>query len=113
MFPGMNPQQINQAMKKMGMKQETIPASQVLIKSEGKDLVISNPQVLKVNMMGEEVFQITGTITERAIELEISEEDVKTVVDQAEVSSDQARAAIKSANGDLAEAIMGLKNRKV
>lgn len=109
MFPGINPRQLDQAMKKMGVKQEEIPASEVIIKSEGKDIVISTPKVVKVNMMGNESFQITGNIEERAAEVEISEEDVKTVADQAGVSNDQAREAINAANGDLAEAIMKLK----
>ena len=110
MFPGMDPRQLDQAMKKMGVKQEKIPASEVIIKSEGKDIVIVNPEVVKVNMMGNESFQITGTVEERSAEIEISEEDVKTVVEQTSVSEDKARDAIKAANGDLAEAIMQLKD---
>ena len=113
MFPGMNPRQINQAMKKMGIKQEEVPASEVVIKSEGKDIVISSPQVVKVNMMGADTFQITGTIEERAAEVEISEDDVRTVAEQAGVSEDQARESIKASNGDLAEAIMHLKKQSL
>ena len=105
----MNPRAMEQAMKKMGIKQEDIPASEVIIKSEGKDIVITNPKVVKVNMMGNDSFQITGTIEEKTAEVEISEADVKTVAEQASVSEDQAKQAIQDANGDLAEAIMALK----
>lgn len=109
MIPGMNPRAMEQAMKKMGIKQEDIPASEVIIKSEGKDIVITNPKVVKVNMMGNDSFQITGTIEEKTAEIEISEADVKTVAEQANVSEDQAKQAIQDASGDLAEAIMALK----
>jgi nascent polypeptide-associated complex subunit alpha len=109
MIPGMDPRAMEQAMKKMGIKQEDIPSSEVVIKSEGKDIVISNPKVVKVNMMGQDSFQITGNVEERAAVIEISADDVKTVSSQAGVSEDDAKKALESANGDLAEAILQLK----
>jgi len=110
MIPGMNPRKVQQMMKQMGIQQVDIPASEVVIKSEGKDIVIRNPSVQKVNMMGQETFQITGEIQEKeqSSTPDISEEDVKTVMEQTQVSSEQAKEAIESANGDLAEAIMSL-----
>ncbi len=109
MFPGMNPRAMEQAMKKLGVKQMDIPASEVIIKSEGKDIVISNPKVVKVNMMGQESFQITGDVEELSASVEIFEDDIKTVSEQAGVSEEEAREAISKANGDLAEAIISLK----
>jgi len=109
MIPGMNPKAVEQAMKKMGIKQEDIPSSEVIIKSEGKDIVITNPKVVKVNMMGQDSFQITGNVEERQASVEISEDDVKTVSSQAGVSEDKAKEALKSANGDLAAAILQLQ----
>ena len=38
MFPGMNKKAIEQAMKKLGVKQEEIEATEVIIKTTGKDL---------------------------------------------------------------------------
>ena len=72
--------------------------------------MISNPSVQKVNMMGNQNFQVSGNISERSLDStpEISEEDVKTVMEQSNVSEDEARKAIVDAKGDLAEAIMGL-----
>ncbi len=105
----MNPRAMEQAMKKLGVKQQGIPASEVIIKSDGKDIVISNPVVVRVNMMGQESFQISGDVEERSASVEISDDDVKTVSRQAGVSEEEAREAISKANGDLAEAIMGLK----
>ena len=108
MFPGMNPRKMNQMMKKMGVQQVVIPATEVIIKSEGRELVILNPQVSKVNMMGQETIQIVGQIHERAIELEINQEDITTVIGQTNVSREAATAALKAAKGDLAKAIMDL-----
>jgi nascent polypeptide-associated complex subunit alpha len=110
MFPGMNPRKMQQMMKKMGIKQVDIPATEVIIKTEDKEIVITEPNVAKVNMMGQETFQITGSIHEREKETkpEISEDDIKTVAEQAKVSLEKAKEAIEEANGDLAEAIMKL-----
>ena len=76
-----------------------------------KELVIKNPQVSKVNMMGQETFQISGEVEERELSTtpDISQEDVKTVMEQAHVSEQEARKAIEDANGDLAEAIITLQ----
>jgi nascent polypeptide-associated complex subunit alpha len=109
MFPGMNPRQMQQAMRKLGVKQEEIDATEVIIKTPDKDLIIRNPQVSKVNMMGQESLQITGDIEEVEIKLEINEDDVKTVMDQTGVTEEEARKAIEDTNGDLAEAILKLK----
>ncbi|MBS3133342.1 nascent polypeptide-associated complex protein [Candidatus Woesearchaeota archaeon] len=109
MFPGMNPRAVEQAMKKMGIRQVDIPASEVIIKSEGKDIVIANPKVVKVNVMGQDSFQITGNVEERPATVEISEDDVKTVSEQTGVSDEDARKALEESNGDLAAAIMLLK----
>ena len=109
MIPGMDPRQVSQAMKKMGIKQEEIPASEVVIKAEGKDIVIKNPNVVKINMMGDYSFQVTGEVDERKAEMEISQDDVNTVMEQAGVTEEQAKEAIKSTGGDLAESIMHLK----
>ena len=108
MIPGLGKKQMAQAMKKLGMKQEEIPADLVIIKSGEKELVISNPHVLKVNMMGQETFQITGTAEERSSEATISEEDINTVVSQTKATKEQAEDAIKKCKGDLALAIMEL-----
>jgi len=62
-------------------------------------------------MMGQYTYQINGKETIRAIssEPDISEEDINTVMEQAEVDEETAKAAIKKHNGDLAQAIMELK----
>lgn len=107
MFPGMNPKQLQQAMKKMGVKQVEIPAREVIIKTEDKDLIIKNPNVVKVNMMGQESLQITGEIQE--VETKIKQEDIDTVAEQAGVSKEKAQEVLEKNNGDLAQSILELK----
>ena len=111
MFPGMNSRKAAQMMKKMGIQQVEIPATEVIIKTPEKEIVITEPQVTKVNMMGQETFQIIGNINERELstEPEINEEDIQTVMEQADVTEEEAKKAIENSEGDLAKAIISLK----
>ena len=111
MFPGINPRQAAKMMKRMGIQQQEIDATEVIIKTPEKELIISNPQVSKVNMMGQETFQIIGDVTEKEISAspEINEDDIKTVIEQANVTKEEAEKAITEAKGDLAKAILNLK----
>jgi nascent polypeptide-associated complex subunit alpha len=106
MFQGMNPKMVKQAMKKMGMKQEDIPATEVIIKTQAGDLLIRNPQVAKITMAGEESFQITGQVERTQV---VNEGDIETVMTQAQCSREQAHAALEKSDGDLAEAILNLQ----
>ena len=104
----MNPKKMQKLMSKMGIKQEEIEAKQVIIKCEDKDIIINNPQVMKVNAMGQDTLQIVGDMTEVPIS-KISDEDIKTVMEQASVDEQKARKALEKTDGDLAEAILSLK----
>lgn len=111
MIPGVNPRQMQRMMKQMGMSQEELNASEVIIKLPDRQLVFTNPSVSKVDMMGQETYQIAGTPEEMSLEdgdVEITESDVQTVIDQTGKSRDEVIEAIEEANGDLAEAIMKL-----
>jgi nascent polypeptide-associated complex subunit alpha len=112
MIPGINPRQMRHMMKRMGINQDEIEATQVIIKTKDSMLVFDNPQVSKVNMMGQETYQIIGEPSEQSLDTkpEINNDDVKTVMDQANVDEDKARQAIQEANGDLAEAILKLQS---
>ena len=114
MFPGMNPRKMQQMMKQMGIQQVNIPAVEVIIRTTEKELVITNPEVTKVNMMGKVNFQVSGNVEERSISTvpDISEEDVKTVMDQTGVNEETAKNAIEDCKGDLAEAIMNLSQKE-
>ncbi|MBI2665743.1 nascent polypeptide-associated complex protein [Candidatus Woesearchaeota archaeon] len=113
MFPGMNPRKMQQMMKQLGIQQVDIPATEVIIKTENKEIVINNPSVAKVNMMGQETFQISGEVEERELSVGetrlISDEDIQTVMEQTGASEEKARKALEESQGDLAEAILNLK----
>lgn len=111
MIPGMNPRQMQQMMRQMGVQQVDIDAVRVVIECPDKRIVIDEPQVARVTMMGQQTWQVSGAAREEALSTapEITDEDVQTVVDATGVSVDDARAAIEEADGDLAAAIMKLK----
>ena len=108
MFGGINPKKMQAMMKQMGMNQEEIPATKVIIeKEDNSKIIIENPSVTKITMQGQESFQITGEITEETAKVEISEEDIKTVIEKTGCSKKQAKQALEK-TGDLAEAILEL-----
>lgn len=108
----MNPRKMQQMMKKMGIAQSEIEATQVIIKTSNSILVFDEPQVSRVNMMGQETYQIVGTPEEHSLDTkpEINEDDIKTVMDQTNTSEEEARAAIEKSEGDLADAILKLQS---
>ena len=108
MFPKIDPKQMEKMMKQMGIATENIDATEVVIKTSGKEIIISEPQVSKIKMGGQETFQIVGKVSERSLE-KFSSEDVKTVIEQTGISEAEAREVLEETNGDLAEAIMKLK----
>lgn len=112
MMPNINPRDMAHAMKRMGIKQEEIDAVLVEIKTQGgKKIVVRNPSVVKLNMMGQESFQVSGTISEEDAAGEIKEEDVLMVAGQAGTDNESARRALIDSNGDIAGAILKLANK--
>ena len=109
MFP-MNPKQMKKLMKQMGIELEEIDAEEVIIKTTTEDIIFKNPTVTKISAKGMESFQIIGSYETIKKKPEISEEDVKLIMEQANVSEEVARKALEEANGDLAEALMKLQN---
>ena len=117
MMPGMgniDPRMMKQAMKRMGIKQDDLEATQVIIKLQDKQLVFDNPEVSKVDMMGNISFQIAGEFKEESLDtkIEITDDDIKTVVDQTGCSEDQAKTALDETDGDIAEAILKLSENQ-
>ncbi len=112
MMPGgMNPKQMKKMMKRMGVKMDEIDAEEVVIRCVDKEIRITSPQVVKTIVSGQEMFQISGDVSEEEgdVSIEIEDDDVTMVAEQAGVSEEKARAALENAGGDLAEAIMELK----
>lgn len=104
----MDPRQMKKLMQ--GMKE--LDAKEVIIRLADKELVIENPQVVKISMMGQETYQVIGQAQEREIEAgEADEGDAEMVAAQAGVSIQDAREALKASGGDIADAIMRLKDK--
>ena len=110
MFPNIDPKKMQAVMKQMGIKQEEIDASRVIIEKENNSrIIIDNPSVTKIKMQGQESFQIAGDVFEEEGKAEkFSEEDIKTVMTKTGCSEKKAKEALEKTNGDLAEAIMEL-----
>lgn len=114
MIPGMNPKQMKKMerqMKKMGMDMKELNnVQEVVIRFEDKELIIAEPEVSMMNVMGQETYQVSGKATEVEVEQElvIPDDDIEMVANQAKVSISEAEQALIDCNGDLAEAIMKL-----
>jgi len=102
---GMNPKKMAGMMKQLGIKQESIEdAKKVIIERESGNIIIENPQVTKIEMQGQESWQIVGDVSE---DEGISEEDVKLVAEKTGKSEEEARKTLEE-TGDIAEAIVKL-----
>lgn len=106
MIPGMSPKKIQEMMKKMNMNVKQIPADEVIIKSGDKNIIISNPEVMITDIMGKEVYQISGEISESE---NIKEEDIKMVMDQTGKNRETVAEKLQELDNDLAKAIIELK----
>ena len=103
----LNQKQIEKAMKKMGIQSEDIEADEVIIKTPEKEILISNPRVSRINMMGQDTFQVMGDVSERSRD-KFSEDDLRLIMGKTGASEKDARKALEE-TGDIAEAILRLK----
>ena len=109
-------------MRPMGVDFEQVEGvSEVLIRLPDKELVLTNPQVVTMKAQGENVYQVVGEPIERALTAAVApggetrtspeaftEEDVQLVANQAKVTEEEARRALREAQGNLAKAIIAL-----
>jgi len=113
MFPGnMNPRQLKQMMKRMGIKVEDVNANIVVIHGPEKEIIIEDPEVSKTVIQGQEMYQIMGGRVreeETEADVKIEDDDVKMVAEQANVGEEEARKALEESGGDIAATIMKLK----
>jgi nascent polypeptide-associated complex subunit alpha len=115
MMPNIDPRTMKSMMAKMGIKSTEIDAIKVIIESNNTDIIIENPQVTKIEMQGVTSFQITGNISEKekSIEMSISDDDIKLVQDQTGIENRELIIkALQDANGDIAKAIIALKENQ-
>lgn len=94
------------------MNTEQIDAEEVLIKtSAGETLSIKNPQVVKMEIMGQTTYQVVGSaVPVQEEKTGSSDEDVELVMEKTGADREKTEAALKESGGDIAEAILKLKN---
>ncbi|VUT27917.1 MAG: Nascent polypeptide-associated complex protein [Candidatus Syntrophoarchaeum sp. GoM_oil] len=112
MFPGMagvNPKKMKQMMKQMGVSLDELDdVKEVIIRMADRELVFSDAVVTVMNAQGTTLYQVVGTPEERSAGVSISDEDLQIVMEKTGATSEEAKEALESVNGDLVEAIMKL-----
>ncbi len=109
-----NDRQMKQAMRKMGMKQTSVEGvTEVVIRTRDKEIVITDAEVICVEMSGTKSYQVAGVESERMLGADgapagptFPEEDITLVMSQAGCDRDTALSALQAADGQLAEAII-------
>ncbi len=112
---GVNPRQMQRAMRSMGIKQENVEGvTEVIIRTRNKDIVITNAEVVRIDMQGSRSYQISGTETEMApgeaggsaAGPSFPSEDIELVMSQTNCDRERAIAALEETDGQPAEAII-------
>jgi nascent polypeptide-associated complex subunit alpha len=123
MMPGigrMNPRQLKQAMKRLGIKAEEIEGvEEVIIRTKTREYVIKEAAVTLMDVQGQKSFQIIGEpeILERKSgakeeEKKIPDEDVKLVMEQTGCTEEEAIRALNECDGQPAEAILKIMSSR-
>jgi nascent polypeptide-associated complex subunit alpha len=116
MFPGIggkgvSPKKMKQMMKQMGINIEEIEGvEEVVIRTGDREIFFLDASVTVMDAQGNRSYQVVGTAEERPREVSIPDSDVDLVVAQTGCSQEEAKAALKEADGDLAEAIVKLSS---
>ena len=106
MFPSMDPEKMQQMLKKLGMKMDNIPANRVIIKTDSGDITIDEPQVIKTTMKGQVVFQVSGNLKQKTF----TDEDVKLIQKETGINDEEKiKQVLQENNGDVAKTIIQLK----
>lgn len=118
MMPGIgkvNPRQMKQAMKKMGITTEEIEnVQEVIIRTPTLEYVIKNASVSIMGVQGQKTYQIMGEAETRPRTAggpeetgpEVPSEDVELVMSQTGCDASTAAEALRSCGGQPAEAII-------
>jgi nascent polypeptide-associated complex subunit alpha len=133
MLPGgpRNQRQMEMMMRRLGMKTEEVPdVEEVIVRTRTKDHVFRAPEVTILVVQGARTYQVVGTPEIRprsagagaptsggALALAPSapagppEEDIRLVMEQANVAREEAIEALFQSNGAPAEAILKILTR--
>jgi nascent polypeptide-associated complex subunit alpha len=128
MIPGgpRNQRQMEQMMRRLGMTSEAVPeVEEVIVRTRTKEHVFREPEVTVLTIQGVRTYQVIGepVVRNRAAGRPESppisppsrsgppEEDIRLVMEQANVSREEAVEALFQAHGEPAEAIMQILAR--
>lgn len=125
--------QMRRRMATQGIDMDPIDATRVIIEGSEKTLIIEQPEVVLMKQAGQEIYQIIGQaeevspesisirseekiqelqpLDESEIKPIITENDIMLVAAQGNVEKGEAEAVLKECDGDIAKAILFLKNR--
>lgn len=118
MGQGMSSKSMRKAMGQMNVE-DIKGVEEIIIRMKDKEIVLTESEVQTMDMQGQEIYTITvgksttrkrtGSTEETEEELpdiEISENDIKLVMEQTKCDHDTAKKALQQTRGDLASAIM-------
>ena len=104
---GMNPKQMNQMMRKLGINVKDVKnVEKVIIQTDTKEYVFSDAEVTIMNAQGQKTFQIVGNPVIKSRKEEIPVDDINLIVDQTGKTFEESKEALEKTKGDIAEAIL-------
>jgi len=109
-MPGkINPRQMNQMMRRLGISVKNIDnVEKIIIQTDSKEYIFENAEVSVMEAQGHKTYQIIGNPIIKERSEDTLKEDIKLVMDQTGKSEEEAKKALKETNGDIAEAILKL-----
>jgi len=112
MMPGrINPRQMNQMMKRLGINVKEIEnIEKVIIQTDKKEYIFDNAEVTIMDAQGQKTYQVTGNPIINDRKEKMKDEDIKLIIEQTGKSKEEAIKTLEETNGDIAEAIMKLSN---
>lgn len=110
-MPGrINPRQMNQMMKRLGINVKEIEnVKRVLIETDLLEYIFEDVEVTMMDAQGQKTFQIIGRPRIVTKKDEIPKADIDLVINQTGKSFEEAKKALEETKGDIAEAILKLK----
>ena len=110
MMPGrMNPRQMNQMMRRLGINVKPIDNVQkVIIQTTTKEYVFEDVEVTVMEVQGQKTYQLTGETKIKNLSEDKQKEDINLIMEQTGKTEEEARKALQETKGDIAEAILKL-----
>ena len=128
MIPGgpRNQRQMEMMMRRLGMRTEEVPGvEEVIVRTKTQEHVFRDPEVTVLTIQGVRTYQVVGTpeirprsaapptagVPSAPAPAGPAEEDVHLVMEQANVSREEAIEALFQSGGEPAEAILKILSR--